>query len=104
MQPRRGDQKEQSGVRRRNGELEAGSDRGIGGSGGGVGDEGETSGSGVGGRGGIGGAGVRVSGAVWKNSRRAAFVCAAGNEVSGSGDEDRQQGRRVGGAARGAGV
>src|ERR1700687_6261990 len=97
---------EQSGnrARRRHGELEAGGNCGVGGNGGSVGDEGETSGGGAGGKRGIGGAGVRVSGSVCADSRRAAVVCAAGDAVSGSRNQDRQQDRRVGGKARGASV
>ena len=57
----------------------------------------------------VGGVGLAVLASEYpdqfaQDSRRAAFVCAAGDEVSGSGDEDRRQDRGVGGKARGAGV
>src|SRR5258707_4277297 len=73
------------GVRRRHGELEAGGNCGIGGNGGAVGIEREASGGGAGGKRGIGGAGVGVSRSICADSRRAAFVCAAGDAVPGSG-------------------
>src|SRR6267378_2667334 len=92
------------GVRRRHGELEAGGNCGIGRNGGDLGGEGETSGGGAGGKRGIGGAGVRVSRSVCADSRRAAVVCAAGNAVSGSRDQDWEQDRGVSGKTRGAGV
>src|SRR5579859_7191498 len=88
-------------VGRRHGELEASGDCGIGGSGNFVGAERETSGGGSGGRSGIGGAGVGVSGTTGEDSRGTAVVCAAGDEVSGLGDEDRTQDRGDGGTAGG---